>query len=68
MPASAKDEIIRLSEGITQSIAKLEEATRALASVGRHEEAQAIETAVNGLQGSLARIRFSEDGKVDIVH
>ena len=68
MSASTKDEIIRLNEGIKQSIAKFEGAARALASVGRHEEAQAIETAVNGLKGSLARIRFSEDGKANVVH
>lgn len=64
MPASTKDEIIRASECIKQSTLKIEKAAKALASAGRHEEAQAIEKAVKGLKESLARIRVCEDGKV----
>ena len=68
MPTPTLDEIIRLSTGIKQTIAKFEEAARALASAGRHEEAQTVETAINILKKSLTRIKVCEDGKVHIVH
>ncbi|MEZ2877992.1 hypothetical protein ACBQ28_23050 [Pseudomonas lundensis] len=68
IPAPTKDEIIRASESIKQSTAKIEKAARALAAQGRHEEAQAIEKAVKGLKESLARIRVCEDGKIVKVH
>lgn len=51
-----KEEMIRVSESIKQSTAKLEGTARALASHGRPEEAQALEAALKGLKESLGKL------------
>ena len=51
-----KEEMIRISESIKQSTAKLEETARALASQGRPEEAQALEATLKGLKESLGKL------------
>ncbi|MES2869668.1 MAG: hypothetical protein V4749_08870 [Pseudomonadota bacterium] len=68
MPTPTKEEMIRASDSIKHSVAKLEETFRTLASQGQHEEAQALEASLKELKASLSRIRVCDEGKVRIVH
>ena len=67
MAAPTKDEMIRASESIKESVMKLENFVIHLTDQGLHEEAQTIETALKKLKKSLARIRVNEEGKVAVV-
>ena len=67
MAAPTKDEMIRASESIKESVMKLENFVIHLTDQGLHEEAQTIETALKKLKKSLARIRVNEEGKVALV-
>ena len=64
MPRPTKVEVIRAGESIRKSVIKLENFVTHLTDQGLHEEARAIETALNKLKKSLTRIRVNEEGKV----